>query len=205
MRIKYGTLRLMKILIVSASMRGESQSLKVSLWLAQHLNSLGAQGDVLDLHEFKLPLFDNGETVAENLPELLHKLNEADGYVFVSPEWNGMMSHGLLNMLHYVEKEMAYKPVMLVGVSASRGGTHPIDHMKLLGSKNRHYIISPENLIVTGVGQAFNSPDIDEAAEDFPLKARASYSLKMLVALSEALTPLRNAGITDFERFKNGV
>ncbi len=195
----------MKILIVSASMRGESQSLKVSLWLAKHLNSLGAKGDVLDLHEFKLPLFDNGETDAENLPELLRKLNDAEGYVFVSPEWNGMMSHGLINMLHYAEKELAYKPVMLVGVSAGRGGMHPIDQMKLMGNKNRHYIISPECLVITGVEHAFNTPDLNEQDADFALKSRASYSLKVLVGLAEVLDQFRRRDTLDFDRFANGV
>jgi NAD(P)H-dependent FMN reductase len=169
------------------------------------LKSLKADGSIIDLHELKLPLYDDGETIAENLPLLLEKLVAADGYVFVSPEWNGMMSHGLLNMLHYVGHEMAYKPVMLVGVSAGRGGTHPVDQMKLLGSKNRHYIVSPENLVVSGVEAAFNSPEIDEAAADYALKSRASYSLSVLIALAEALTPLRAGDVLDFEHFANGV
>ena len=116
----------MNILVISASMRSNSQSLKVAKWLSAHSAKLGAESSVLDLHEVKLPLFDDGETVAENLPQILNQLKSADGYVFVTPEWNGMMSHGLINMLHFVEdKEMAYKPVMLVGVSAGRGGVRP--------------------------------------------------------------------------------
>ncbi len=195
----------MNILVISASMRAQSQSLKIANWLAQHLNDMRVESSVLDLHSFKLPLFDDGETPAENLAELHRQLAQADGYVFVSPEWNGMMSHGLINMLHYVEKQMAYKPVMLVGVSAGRGGTHPIDQMKLMGGKNRHYIISPENLVVSGVEQAFNSPDVNESAPDYPLKNRAVYSLKMLTTLAEALTAVRASGAIDFGQFANGV
>ncbi len=195
----------MNIVVISASMRAESQSLKVASWLADHVKTMGVEPVVLDLHKQKLPLFDNGETTTENAADILALLATADGYVFVSPEWNGMMSHGLINMLHYVAKEMAYKPVMLVGVSAGRGGTHPIDQMRLMGVKNRHYIISPENLVVSGVEHAFNSPEQDEQASDYALKSRASYSLKVLVALAQALEPVRNGAVLDFKRFANGV
>lgn len=195
----------MNILVISASMRGESQSLKVSKWLSNHSGSLGVDSSVLDLHKLKLPLYDVGETKAENEPEIRDMLTNADAYVFVSPEWNGMMSHGLINMLHYVEKEMAYKPVMLVGVSAGRGGTHPIDQMKLMGSKNRQYIISPENLIVSGVNDSFNSPEIDENSADYIMKDRADYSIKVLIKLAESLVSVRTSGLLDFEKFKNGV
>ena len=186
-------------------MRGESQSLKVSKWLHAHLESQNIGADLLDLHLFKLPMFDDGETIAEYQPELLSKLGIADGFVFVSPEWNGMMSHGLINMLHYAEHELAYKPVMLVGVSAGRGGSHPVDQMRLMGQKNRHYILSPENLIVGGVESVFNGPEFDKNAGDFPLKERAGYSLKVLVKLAESLSEVRTSGVLDFERFGNGV
>ena len=196
----------MNILVISASMRSNSQSLKVAKWLSAHSAKLGAESSVLDLHEVKLPLFDDGETVAENLPQILNQLKSADGYVFVTPEWNGMMSHGLINMLHFVEdKEMAYKPVMLVGVSAGRGGVHPIDQMRIIGQKNRHYIISPENLVANGIEKAFNTPEINSEESDFALKERADYSIKVLIELAESLSGVRQSGVLNFERFSNGV
>ena len=195
----------MKVVIISASMRGQSQSLKVSEWLARHATTLGITVEVLDLHTFKLPLFDNGETVAENQASLLEKLSNSEAYVFVSPEWNGMMSHGLINMLHFVGQEMAYKPVMLIGVSAGRGGTYPVSQMKQLGGKNRHYVISPENLVVSGVDTAFNTPEIAESEADFAIKKRADYSLRVLIELAEALNHVRAGSVIDLKNFYNGM
>jgi NAD(P)H-dependent FMN reductase len=195
----------MNIVIISASMRTQSQSLKVSEWLARHSETLGITAEVLDLHTFKLPMFDDGETAAENQVMLREKLTNADAYVFVSPEWNGMMSHGLINMLHFVGQEMAYKPVMLVGVSAGRGGTYPVAQMKQLGGKNRHYIISPENLVVSGVESAFNTPEIVESEADFAIKNRADYSLKVLIELAGALTHVRSGSVIDLKNFSNGM
>ena len=195
----------MNVVVISASMRAQSQSLKVAKWLSAHAVRDDCESTVLDLHEFKLPLFDDGETVADNLPALLSMLAKADAYIFVSPEWNGMMSHGLINMLHYAEHELAYKPVMLVGVSAGRGGTHPIDQMRLMGHKNRHYILSPENLVVSGVESAFNDSDMSKQAPDYVLKSRAAYSLDMLIMLAESLQYVRNSGKIDLTTFPNGV
>lgn len=194
----------MKVLVISASMRSGAQSLKIARYLTERLKRLNADAWVLDLYDFRLPMYDD-EVVPENQEELLAQLQAAEAYVFVSPEWNGMMSYGLMNMLHFVEHEMAYKPVMLVGVSSGRGGTHPVDQMKLIGQKNRHYVISPESLIVSGVKSMFNDSEIDESAADYPLKARAEYSLKVLLKLADALREVRASGVIDLQNFKNGV
>ena len=161
--------------------------------------------DLLDLHSLKLPLYDDGETEAENKIELLDRLSYGDGYIFVSPEWNGMMSHGLANMMHYVKHEMAHKPVMLVGVSSGRGGTYPIAQMKLFGQKNRHYVISPENLIVGNVKSILNDQEMDESAPDFGVKKRAEYSLNVLIEYTKALKSVRSSGKINMSTVPNGV
>ncbi len=65
-------------------------------------------------------MYDDAQHIelAEKISHLKQQLSSSDGFVFVSPEWNGMMSLTLPNMLHYVSQELANKPVMLVGVSA---------------------------------------------------------------------------------------
>ena len=152
-------------------------------------------------------MYDDAEhpELSEKLQLLRGRLTAADAYVFVSPEWNGMMSLSILNMLHYIKHEMSHKPVMLVGVSSGRGGTHPLDQMRLLGQKNRHYVLSPENLIISGVKDAFNSAGIDEAAADYALTSRADYALRILWQYAGALGQVRASGVIDTERFANGV
>lgn len=187
-------------------MRPASQSLKVSNWLRDYLLTQDTGGEVLDLQEMKLPFFDDSQAMRDLFAPLSKLISAHDAYVFVSPEWNGMMSTGLINLLHYAQnRELAYKPVMLVGVSSGRGGSHPLDQMKLLGQKNRHYIISPENLIVSGVQDTFNDLLFEESSVDLALKQRASYALKILVKLAESLKPIRESDLLDFERFGNGV
>ncbi len=195
----------MNILVISASMRGESQSLKIANYLKLRLEKQEQLALVLDLHKFNLPIYDDGETKAKNNDELLSMLVKAEGYVFVSPEWNGMMSVGLANMMHYVDHEMAHKPVMLVGVSSGRGGTYPLAQMRLMGHKNTHYVLSPENLIVGGVKDMLNDQNTDESAPDISVKNRAEYALKILVEYSKALKSIRDSGVVDMTLFPSGV
>jgi NAD(P)H-dependent FMN reductase len=186
-------------------MRANSQSLKVSKYLAERLNSFSHESELLDLHEASLPMFDDGETKPDNLAEIIQKLKRADGFVFVSPEWDGMMSLGLMNLIHYANDELAHKPVMLVGVSSGLGGAYPIAQMKQIGQKNKHYVISPENLRVAFAEKVLNDQDFSDDSEDISLKLRADYALKILVKYSESLKILRQDPILNNKDFKNGV
>ncbi len=186
-------------------MRKKAQSLKVSEWLQEHLASIEQKASVVDLYQVKLPMFDGGETKAQNINKLLSDFDKADSFVFVSPEWNGMMSHGLLNLMHYIGHQMADKPVMLVGVSSARGGSYPIAQMRLIGYKNNHYVITPESLIVQGVNDVFNNHSFGKKEADLYIKKRADYALRVLVEYSEALKTVRKSGVIKLDNYPNGM
>jgi hypothetical protein len=114
------------------------------------------------------------------------------------------MSHGLVNMLHYVGDEMAHKPVMLTGVSDGRGGHYPLMQMRIMNYKNNHFVISPESLLVQDVKNILNDHEPAEGA-DGSVKKRADYALRILICYSEALQGVRNSGIVNFQDFKYGV
>lgn len=192
------------ILVISASMRKESQSLKVSNWLVDHAKSLGCDADLVDLNKTTLPMFDL-ETPADNKDEIVGKIAKADGVVFVSPEWAGTMSHGLINMMHYVGTELAHKPVMLTGVSAGRGGQYPVMQMRSMQYKNSHFVISPEALVVQDCNNMLNDHDMNDEADDIIIKKRADYSLKILVEYAKALGSVRDSGVVDHESFPYGM
>ena len=134
----YCILNFMKITIVSGSTRANSQSLKVANWLQEHAGLLDLDATVVDLHAKKLPVFDLGETPSEHAESIVKQLEASDAFVLVSPEWNGMMSHAIVNLMHFVGASMAHKPVMLVGVSAGRNGHYPLMDMRTMGYKNTH-------------------------------------------------------------------
>lgn len=187
-------------------MRTQSQSLKVSNWLAKHTESLGFSSEIIDLHALKLPLFDVGETDAPHAEKIMKALENADAAVFVSPEWQGSMSHGLANMLMYVDKQLAHKPVMLVGVAAGRGGHYPLMQMRITSYKNSKFVVIPENLLVQDVGGVLNDHDAPRpGSADESVRRQADYALKILGQYAQSLQQVRSSGIVDHDAFSHGV
>lgn len=127
----------MNIRIIQGSTCPHSKSREVADYLARRLTALGSDNGIIDLHEQCLPLFDASEEGqwSELWSGISRELSESDGFIFVSPEWDGMMSVGLHNFLHYTEKELADKPVLVVGVSSGRGGRYPLQQMRIMGTK----------------------------------------------------------------------
>lgn len=196
-----------RITIVSASTRSNSQSLRMSKYLQKVLDNFGADASILDLNELKLPVYDDSGEGAwkSDWDKASKQLEQSDGFVVVSPEWGGMASIGWFNMLHYVDKEMAHKPVVLVGVSSGMGGAYPLAQMKSMGQKNKHFVLVPENLRLMNVEKLFVSESVDEDSADKSVKLRAEYTMKMLIEYAHALGPIRHGKVVDLDQFGFGA
>lgn len=191
----------MKITVVSGSVRDDSQSRKVSDYLAKRLKGLSAEVTLVDLNESRLPLFDDGKSGQAEWDAIKDYFENADGFIFVSPEWDGMFNVGLHNMFHYALNALGHKPVMLVGVSSGRGGAYPLAQMKMMGQKNTHFVIVPENLRVMDVEKILVDGEFTEPS----VRERAEYSMTLLLEYAEALKQIRDKGIIDYKKFGSGV
>jgi NAD(P)H-dependent FMN reductase len=192
----------MNIVIISASMRAQSQSLKVAQYLAGLVEKQSDTPLVIDLQALQLPNFDDTPKDIEQVEWLKSRLAQAEAFVFISPEWNGMMSYGLINMLHYVDRELADKPVLLVGVSNTRGGYYPVAQMQQIGQKNKHFVILPEHLVLSNIEQFMN--DLAQEPAEY-VEKRAAYSLRVLKVYAEALGTVRASGVLDYGTYPNGM
>lgn len=114
------------ILIISGSPRDKT----VSLRLAKHLFSAlkikeDIEVDLLDVREFDLPsvqvVWNNAEDVPSKFLPLFKKMKNADGYILVSPEYNGSYSSDLKNLLDHFSKNI-YKQKSFGIVTGSIGG-----------------------------------------------------------------------------------
>ena len=193
----------MKIRIISGSVRDDSQSKKVSEYLSGRLESLGIENSIVDLNEKRLPLYDDtGEgDWKEMWNEISNTFNQSDGFIFVSPEWDGMFSVGIHNMFHYLEKEIADKPVLPVGVSSGRGGRYPLQQMRIMGYKNKRFVIIPESLFFDHVEDNL----IEGKVTNEKLSERTDYALKVLVEYAKALLNVRQSGVIDYKKFSSGL
>lgn len=188
----------MNVTIISGSHRPDSQSLKVANWLAGALKLKTHDTEIISLSGNPFPLWDEsawneGSDLSKQMKPSLDKVTNADALIVIAPEWGGMAPGGLKNFLLYIASQhAAHKPTMLVGVSASRGGTYPIAELRMSGFKNNRMLYTPDHLIVQGVENVMNDHDMDtDDKNDGYIKKRAHYSLDVLMAYAKALKPMR--------------
>ena len=96
--------------------------------------------EILDLRDYPLPFFDEpmsptaamGKKGAYPYPvsaQWTAKIGEADGFIFVTPEYNHGYSAVLKNAFDYVGREWNKKPVAFVGYGTV-GGARAVEQLR---------------------------------------------------------------------------
>lgn len=192
----------MKIVIISGSNRRNSQSIRISNILFQKLSFLNINVSLVNLEKENFPFWqDDYDNLVSPHKKAFEKtsllLKDAEGFIFVVPEWGGMVPSQVKNIfLLSSNNELAHKPGLIVSLSESMGGAYPIAELRSFSYKNTKICWIPEHVIIRKVKEFF--PDTDER-----LDSRLDYSCKMLVEYSKALKPVRN--VADLKTFKNGM
>lgn len=117
------------ILVVTGSVRPNSANEKVVPVVVEQLKAKGAEVTVADLKELALPFFDNPlppsnpdfAPTNENVLRWTEMVNNADGVVFVTPEYNHTMAPVQLNAIDWIGKEWVGKPIALIGYGWTSG------------------------------------------------------------------------------------
>lgn len=202
----------MKITVVSGSHRVNSQSSKIAKYIEQELKTLNASDEtfIFDLAGNPLPLWDESvwsksQNWQDTWGPIAKELQESSAFVFVVPEWAGMVPPGFKNfMLLCGNQELGHKPVLLVSVSASRNGAYPLAELRMTSGKNNHAVFIPDHVIVRGAEKVLNA-GAAEGDEDKYLRSRLQYSLKTLRAYGTALSSVRSDSLIDFTSYPNGM
>ena len=192
----------MNIIIFSGSNRKNSHSFRISNYLKDKLKLLNVNPEIIDLYKYKFPLWD--EDVDNTSPKFKklfvnysNILKQSFGFVFVVPEWNGMVPPQVKNLFFiFSNKGFAHKPGLIVSVSNTNGGAYPVAELRSFSYKNNRICWIPDHVIIRQVND-FN-PKTDKR-----LDSRIEYSCKMLIEYAKALESVRK--ITDFDNFQNGM
>jgi len=202
----------MRYAIVSGSHRLESQSIKVSKWLAKALERRKHKTDIIDLAEDAVPILnqavlEGASDLSKKMKPSLKKIATADGIILVAPEWGSMVATGMKNFLTYVGSEhAAHKPTLLVGVSSNRGGAYPISDLRMSGNNNSRMVYIPDYLIVQDVNNVLNDHDMkSKNTNDIYIKKRALYSLDVLDAYTKTLKEMRKTQDLLDEKYPFGM
>lgn len=123
-----------KILIVPGSARRESYNRKLAAVAARFAREAGAEVELIDPADYRLPLFDQELEEAGGLPpearSLKQKFIAADALIFAAPEYNSSITPLLKNLIDWVSRAesddepplAAYRGKVAGLLAASPGG-----------------------------------------------------------------------------------
>jgi NAD(P)H-dependent FMN reductase/GNAT superfamily N-acetyltransferase len=186
----------LRVLVVVCSTRPRSLGPTISEWLTKSLAASAASLSVelvpVSLADLALPFLDEEEQPATGIYRHEHTrrwsamVDDADGFILVTPEYNYGMPASLKNALDYLSREWAWKPVAFVSYGNTSAGTRSVQHAK--------QVVTTLRLVPTGATVAIRIGDAVEHGRLRPDPARdrvAAEVLGELVRLSRALRPLR--------------
>jgi NAD(P)H-dependent FMN reductase len=192
---------LTKLEIIIASTRPNRVGLPVAQWM--HAEALGHGGfdevELVDLAELDLPFMNEPHHPRLRNYQYQHtkdwsaKVDSADAFVFVMPEYNYGFNAPLKNAIDYLNHEWQYKPVGLVSYGGISAGTRAAQMIKQVVTA----------LKMTPLAEAVSIPFVQSLltenkqlnANDIMVSA-AKAMIDELKRTSEALRPLRQSGTT---------
>lgn len=135
----------LKVLVFSASMREGSLNTRLATLAVDALEATGVTVDLAQMSEFDCPSYDGDREQADGLPdgahELRRRLEEVDGFLVVSPEYNASMPGVLKNAIDWTSRHKPQpfhqKHCLLMSASPSMVGGNrglwslrvPLEHL----------------------------------------------------------------------------
>ena len=115
-----------RILVFYGSYRSDRMGIRLADFLVERLRGRGDDVALIDAREVGLPMLDRmyKEYLKGQAPERLEKLagriRDADGFVFVTGEYNWGIQPGLKNLTDHFLEEWFWRPAAIASYSAGR-------------------------------------------------------------------------------------
>lgn len=183
----------LQFLVFSASLRSGSLNTRLAQLVVKIIESNGVKVDQASMHEFDAPSFDADAERESGLPpgavEFRARLERADAFVIVSPEYNASMPGSLKNAIDWVSRAspqpfnerqgllMSASPSMIGGNRGLWALRMPLEH---LGAR-----IYPQMFSLAQAHEAFTADGV--IASD-PLQKRFVALITDFIDLVEAAT-----------------
>jgi NAD(P)H-dependent FMN reductase len=115
-----------RILVFYGSYRADRTGIRLAQYCVDALNARGAQAELIDAKAVDLPMLDRmykeypkGQA-PEAMEALATQIRQADGFVFVTGEYNWGVQPGLKNLTDHYLEEWFWRPAGIVSYSAGR-------------------------------------------------------------------------------------
>jgi len=186
-----------KIKIIVGSSRPGRFNIQPATWIHDLAKeSEDIEAELVDLKEVNLPFLDEavpasqGQYANEHTKDWAKTIGDADGFIFVTPEYNHSYSPVLKNAIDYVYAEWNYKPVSFVSYGSLAGGARAVEHLRGVAGELKMYDIREQILLpdywtnLSGEGQYQFTETQTEAAKAM-LESLAFWAGKMKEARAE--------------------
>jgi NAD(P)H-dependent FMN reductase len=115
-----------RILVFYGSYRSDRMGIRLADFVVDRLRRRGEDAELIDAKAIGLPMLDrmykeypNGKA-PEALERLAGQIREADGFVFVTGEYNWGVQPGLKNLTDHFLEECFWRPAAIASYSAGR-------------------------------------------------------------------------------------
>jgi NAD(P)H-dependent FMN reductase len=116
----------MTILVLYGSYRSDRMGIRLAHFVIEGFRARGDDVELIDAKAIDLPMLDRmykeyptGQA-PERLETLARKIREADGFVFVTGEYNWGIQPGLKNLTDHFLEEWFWRPAAIASYSAGR-------------------------------------------------------------------------------------
>lgn len=150
---------MVKIVGIAGSLREDSTSYKALNIAAQRVKALGAEVEILDLRQMKLPFCDGGDDYPDypDVEKLRTAVKEAHGLILATPEYHGSISGVLKNALDLMSfDQLSDKVTGLISVLGGQSNSNALNDLRIV-MRWVHAWVIPEQIAVGQSWKAFNS------------------------------------------------
>jgi len=183
----------MKIQIILGSTRPGRAGEQVAQWATKSLQDFdGAEFELVDIADFNLPLLDepmppmSGQYTKDHTKKWSAKIAEADGYLFVTPEYNHSIPGALKNAVDFLNHEWRNKAIGFISYGAA-GGSRAVEQWRQIAGELHMADVRDQVLLYLGI-------DFENYSTFKPTNAHADQLntvAEEVVAWSGALAQLR--------------
>lgn len=143
-----------KIKILAGSTRPGRFNIQPATWIYELAKGHGGCSvELVDLQEVALPFLDEKAPPSQKQYGKEHTIlwsktiDEADGFIFVTPEYNHSYSPALKNAIDFLYIEWNFKPVCFVSYGSTAGGARAVEHLRSIAAELKMYDLREQILL----------------------------------------------------------
>ena len=149
---------MVKIVGIGGSLRTDSYSMQALHLAAQRASAIGAETQILDLRQMKLPFCDGGDGYSDypDVAFLQDTVKQADGIILSTPEYHGSVSGVIKNALDLMSfEQFSGKVVGVISVLGGQPNSNALNELRLI-MRWVHAWVIPEQIAIGQAWKAFN-------------------------------------------------